>query len=57
MYTCLLRATYSKEIIGATPPCLNAAAFNSYDYQYERKCLLDTRVELLRLVTEWVDDL
>jgi hypothetical protein len=39
----------------ATLPCVDAAAFNSYDHQYERKCLPDTRVDLLRLVTEWAD--
>ena len=34
---------------------MDAAAFNSYDHQHERKCLRDTRVDILRLVTEWVD--
>jgi hypothetical protein len=39
----------------AALPCVDAAAFNSYDHQHERKCLRDTRVDILRLVTEWVD--
>jgi NACHT domain len=39
----------------ATLPCVAAAAFTSYDHQYERKCLPDTRIDLLRLVTEWAD--
>src|SRR5436853_7855445 len=39
----------------ATLPCVEAAAFNSYDHQHERNCLRDTRVDILRLVTEWVD--
>jgi nucleoside phosphorylase len=39
----------------AALPCVDAAAFNSYDNQHERKCLQDTRVDILRLVTEWVD--
>jgi hypothetical protein len=34
---------------------VDAAAFNSYDHQHERKCLPDTRVDILHLVTEWVD--
>jgi len=41
-------------LLGALP-CVEAAAFNSYDNQHERKCLLDTRVDLLRQVTEWAD--
>lgn len=38
-----------------TLPCVNSAAFNAFDHQYERECLPDTRVDLLRLATEWAD--
>ena len=41
-------------LLGALP-CVEAAAFNSYDNQHERKCLPQTRVDLLRQVTEWAD--
>jgi type II secretory pathway predicted ATPase ExeA len=41
-------------LLGALP-CVEAAAFNSYHNQHERKCLRETRVDLLRQVTEWAD--
>jgi NACHT domain len=41
-------------LLGALP-CVEAATFNSYDNQHERKCLPETRVDLLRQVTEWAD--
>jgi hypothetical protein len=44
-----------RDCLLATLPCVDAAAFNSYDHQYERKCLPDTRVDLICLVTELAD--
>jgi hypothetical protein len=35
--------------------CLEEAAFKSDQQQHERQCLPETRVDLLRRVTEWVD--
>jgi hypothetical protein len=42
-------------LLGALP-CVEAAAFDSYDNQHERKCFPQTRVDLLRRVTEWADE-
>jgi hypothetical protein len=36
-------------------PAIRQAAFNSFENQYESTCLPDTRVELLREITEWVN--
>ena len=37
-------------------PVANGAAFNSHDEEHNATCLPDTRVQLLRDIHEWVDD-
>ena len=34
-------------------PCADGASFNVFRHDYERDCLLDTRIELLNKITTW----